>query len=651
MAMQKIRFVIVITLMYYYPSYGVNITDSLITQLSKNLSLKNKIETLNELSWELSLNDPKTALDYAKIARKLSHENNLNDLYATALNRIGLAHDILGNYDSAVYNYNLSFKIRLAIHDTIGAANALLNIGAAYYTQGYYNLALKNYLLSSQFIKLNGVKNNESTLAKVSNNIGLIYRVKKEYDKAIFYYTESLDLKRKLKNMHGIFNSYTNLSLAYQNLHDYAKAWLYLDSAYTLAKTPALENELAGILINKSSILKDVGKYEEALFELENSLQWLSKYPDEHSLVFYHFHKAEILANGPKLYEAIAEYNNCLTLAKKLKRRELLQSAYSALAGLYEKNGNIALALENIKLHKQVSDSIFSLESRRSVNELQTIYESKKNEEKINLLSLENEKKDLKIKQTKQTIIYTSLLISVSVISIIILFYLLKTNRNKNKELHYKNEIIQKALNEKEILLREIHHRVKNNLQIILGLLELQESTHNVPAIQKIVSEAQGRIKTMAIIHEMLYQTDTFSDLNFKEYVHKLITVIESSISCQKNVSKKHIIPQVTFNLDTVIPLGLILNELISNAFKYAFNNKEENLLTIELKKDSDEWLLLVSDSGDGIPNDGKGNREGGFGLLLVKMLSRQLNGNVSYIYNNGSCFTIRFKEKTGLHK
>ncbi|HRN42907.1 MAG TPA: sensor histidine kinase, partial [Vicingus sp.] len=164
--------------------------------------------------------------------------------------------------------------------------------------------------------------------------------------------------------------------------------------------------------------------------------------------------------------------------------------------------------------------------------------------------------------------------------------------------------------------------------------------------IGNIVAEAQGRIKTMAIIHEMLYQTDDIANIQLQNYAQLLVNSIESGFVSKTAVNKSFDLNNVRFNIDTIIPLGLILNELVSNAYKYVFVPNYGNLLSISIKKvEQENWQLTIKDDGKGISNNGVGEREGSFGLKLVRMLARQLKGKVEYSYENGSKFCITFKE------
>jgi two-component sensor histidine kinase/PAS domain-containing protein len=216
---------------------------------------------------------------------------------------------------------------------------------------------------------------------------------------------------------------------------------------------------------------------------------------------------------------------------------------------------------------------------------------------------------------------------------------LFNINDRKNNE-----DKIKLSLNEKEVLIREIHHRVKNNLQIIASLLHLQEHTADDEVIA-VLKESQGRVMTMATIHENLYQSPTFNDINCKQYIEKLIYDILSTYGISKGRIKTNLnIEEIKLNIDTAIPLGLIINELVTNIVKYAFHDIEGSI-TIILKSYPDRIELIIADNGIGLPEDIDIENSETLGLQLVYNLINQLDGKLKISLDNGTEFKIVFKE------
>lgn len=246
-------------------------------------------------------------------------------------------------------------------------------------------------------------------------------------------------------------------------------------------------------------------------------------------------------------------------------------------------------------------------------------------------------------------------------------------NRNISDRKHAEEQI-KTSLEEKEVLLKEIHHRVKNNMQIISSLLSLQSRYIKDENYLAIFKESQDRVKSMAMIHESLYKSNNLARINFEEYIHKLVSGLFSSYGIDENIIKtKMDLDKIRLDIDTAIPLGLILNELISNSLKHAFpqynQNSKNNIfanqivesniplnvhfthpeeikgeLTISLLQDDDMLKLVVGDNGIGFPENVNFRNTESLGLQLVNTLVDQLKGEIKLEKDNGTKFTLNLK-------
>jgi len=212
-----------------------------------------------------------------------------------------------------------------------------------------------------------------------------------------------------------------------------------------------------------------------------------------------------------------------------------------------------------------------------------------------------------------------------------------------------KEEIqLKSSLNEKEVLLREIHHRVKNNLQIISSLLNLQEFyVKEDPIAVNVLKESKNRVLAMAMIHEMLYQSTNLSHINIPNYIRNLISNLVYSYGYNSNFKTVLNVEEIMLNIETSIPVGLIIGELVSNSLRHAFPNKQEGKITLSLKYCNKGYNLVISDDGVGLPPkyDFR-NVESTLGLKLVNSLVEQLDGSIELEKNIGTQFTIKFKEQ-----
>ncbi len=213
------------------------------------------------------------------------------------------------------------------------------------------------------------------------------------------------------------------------------------------------------------------------------------------------------------------------------------------------------------------------------------------------------------------------------------------SNRKKD-EYH-----IKRSLEEKGLLLREIHHRVKNNMQIISSLLNLQIQHVAEEESVNVLKESQGRVKSLAMVHEKLYQSSGFTKIDFKDYIEKLVYDILYSYGIKQGTIETDLdIEEITMNMETAIPCGLIINELVTNSVKYAFP-KGKGRIKIQLRSFNQELELIIADNGIGIPENIDLETSDTLGLQLVKNLINQLEGTLKLNLTSGTEFKIKFKE------
>lgn len=223
---------------------------------------------------------------------------------------------------------------------------------------------------------------------------------------------------------------------------------------------------------------------------------------------------------------------------------------------------------------------------------------------------------------------------------------LTKELAEKEEKRKIAEENLKRSLAEKEILLKEVHHRVKNNMQIISSILKMQERQIKDDRLKEVLEESQNRIRSMALIHENLYRNENLANIMFSNYVKSLAGNLARSFAEQQgSVAFDYDIDEVYLPLDIGIPCGLIINELISNSFKYAFKKVEKGKITIKLKRlEEQSFRMEVADNGAGLPDGLNIENSGSLGMKIVTKLVMQIEGNMKYEYSNGAKFTIDFK-------
>ena len=205
---------------------------------------------------------------------------------------------------------------------------------------------------------------------------------------------------------------------------------------------------------------------------------------------------------------------------------------------------------------------------------------------------------------------------------------------------------VNQLLQDKEMLMKEIHHRVKNNLMIISSLLSLQSRYIKDEATREIFKESETRAKSMALIHERLYRSGDLKSIDFPDYIHSLTRdIFNTYITSRGRVQLQIDVENVMVDVNSAVPLGLIINELVTNSLKYAFPDDKDGIIRIYFHKNGDEYVLEVSDDGLGIPDDFDIEKSDSLGMLLVKSLTSQIQGELKIKSVNGTSFTIKFKE------
>jgi two-component sensor histidine kinase len=314
--------------------------------------------------------------------------------------------------------------------------------------------------------------------------------------------------------------------------------------------------------------------------------------------------------------------------------------------------GNYQIAIKHFQQYKTLTDSIFNEKKSRQIEQLQVEYKTEKKDQEIKLLT---KKDQLQQANLRQASIIRNWITASAVLLILLLIvgfnrYRFKQRTNKKLEaqqevINQKNNSLQHLVNEKEWLIKEIHHRVKNNFHIVMGLLGTQSGyLKNEDAIAAI-KESQQRIHAMSLIHLKLYQSENLSSIYMPGYIYELVDSLKESFDRNVSIQFHLQVDRINMELSHAIPIGLILNEAITNGFKYAFPNKKEGNIYISFthNRDDNRIALTVMDDGTGLPADFNINSQSSMGLNLMKGLSEDIDGSFSMQSSNGTIVTVSF--------
>jgi two-component sensor histidine kinase len=388
---------------------------------------------------------------------------------------------------------------------------------------------------------------------------------------------------------------YNNIAQVYVKLDQLDKAYAYVSQAISLAK-----------------------KHNQP-FSLTYSYAWLG----------------QIYAKRGNREQAYACMQKALTITRdgKYSFREMEVNLH--FYNILKRFGDYEAALENYARYSQLRDSLRVLENVRQVGELQLKYDAEKKDRQISALGEKN--KELS-RQTAE--IWSAL--TIFVVLLVVMIYLLRLILRKNSSLADRNAMIHAQAEKMQVLMNELHHRVKNNLQIVSNLLSLQASRVSDEDSRNVILAGQQRIEAMSLIHRSLYNNDEVNRVNMKHYLAELIESIMHSFGSDHEKLQLSIVCEVDeLDIDVALPLGLIINEWVTNAFKHAYIDHPAPELQLTLGMAGD-LQLKIRDNGRGIDMKVWDRPKGSFGVKLVKVLVRQINGACSVYADNGTTFELR---------
>lgn len=622
----------------------------------KQLTLKDsvKVKLLELLSDYTYTNQRESSINYSKDAAELAAKIKFYKGVYTNTYNLGSDYSFSGDYLLSLNYLSKAAEAAKKLNSPCKMASVYNERGIVYSKMSIYSEALKNALLALRYYEKS---DNMQLYGNSLVNLGLLYKHQNKIELALTYYKKAIQVYQKLEDENAVFSiaaTYSNSAQAY------LKAGNIGESINALNQSQEYAAKINDTYLNAENnhalgmIYFDLKNYKQAESHFLEALREYRLLNEKSGIA-----KTKVRLGRTYFYQnqknkGLQLNQEGLELAKKINHLEWQKEGYSNRADMLFQSNNYKEAYQNQVLFKAINDSMFNANQEKKITELQMQYTFDKTQEKTKnaqfqkISNLNNEANRLRFIKNSAVILAVIFLIMFGVI----LYNFLKVKKQRKlidlqqQELKLQNGQIQVSLFEKEVLLKEIHHRVKNNLQIISSLLNIQAQNITDKNVLASIKEGQSRVQAMSLIHQNLYQSQELDAINMEDYVKQLtIYLNEMYNSATEKISIKVQAPQIYFDIDTAIPLGLIVNELVSNAFKYAFTGKSDKKITICIESINDvEHQLSVSDNGIGMPEDFTIENSKSMGLNLVSILSRQLKGSVVYHYNNGTTFEIKFK-------
>tara|TARA_R110002051_G_scaffold91370_2_gene160691 strand:+ start:9301 stop:11259 length:1959 start_codon:yes stop_codon:yes gene_type:complete len=538
-------------------------------------------------------------------------------------------------------------------------------------TQGAIFLRLEKLDSAQIVLELAKKKVRKSDLAFLNTQLGYVYERRGQLDKAADYALKSLELGNEYNDIKAKAMAYSDLSNLfwkqskfesgveyglrslelfeewgitdldydftlyvignnYLALDNYEQARKYYEQSIIIGERYGFYNNLSDVYISLVDLYSYLNEFEKAMEAGHNAVKYADLLENNFMIMRSWLAVGKMQNMKGNYKEAIDGLKKSILIATKdFGDAYYLSDAYKELGSAYAEQQDYKSAFNSLSKYDSLKNEIFTAEADQRISQLRTEFDVAKKESTIALQKIQ-----IKKQKSRQ-----QLMIIIAVLLLLLLLLAYKAISNNSK----KNKLLQKKNLEKEFLLKEIHHRVKNNLEIVSSLLSLQTSLIDDPKILNAMEQTQNRVHSMGMIHQKLYLGEKLATIEMKDYFNNLSDYIVHSFGKNEEVNIIIRMDPLELDIDMAIPIGLIANELITNSLKYAFPNNRKGTIQLTMSKNHGLFVLEVSDDGIGISN--RSNNKGtGFGTHLVNLLVKQLDGKMVLLTDQGTSINIQFQ-------
>ena len=527
--------------------------------------------------------------------------------------------------------------------------------------QGNYNKALPYALETIRHMQ---ATHDSASASIFYNRIGSIYRELDQYENSVPWYRKALAQMQP-----GQMGRYT---VAGHLARAMIKTWKEKDALAMLMNLVKKDPPVA--LVDKEEVARSMGDCFNALHQFNLAEQYYREmiFFEEQQSQSGNRHALEMYYIIGKFYTDRQEYQKANVYLQKALTvpgitnnfASRIKDVHLALFKVDSAAGNYLSAIQHLRTYNILNDSIFSETKSKQIAELQIQYETARREQDIKLLRNESQLERNKLQQARlaRNVTLAGIFMLLAIVGLLYNRYRLKQRSNRRlevqqEEINLKNQSLEELLHEKdrlleekEWLLKEIHHRVKNNLQIVMSLLNTQSAYIENDAALVVIRENQHRVYAMSLIHQKLYQSENVALIDIPVYISELLDYLRSSFDTRHIRFELDIAP-VKLDVAQTVPMGLILNEAVTNAIKYAFPDSRSGLIAVTLRPTGGHYLALtIKDNGVGLPEGMDINQTDSLGMSLMQGLSRQLEGSFLLENKQGLTITIAFMDERQTH-
>jgi len=555
------------------------------------------------------------------------------------------------NYEQATTELLQGQSYLREFKDSILYLKTKHRIATTYFSKGEFNLSLKEFLETVSVIQGEispNVRNNiefRRIEAYCFKNIGVVEYFMFAEKKAIQYYNKAAIIFKEIDDLTMLRYCYNSIAGCYIENDDLNNAQVYIEKAEGIAEVHVSEVEKADFALTKSHYFLKTKQLDSSKIQALKSREIYEKFDDFLGIVISDVYLAEILLSEGKVIKAseLLEKSHLFLRERGedrilLRAELLLAEAYSKLKKHRKAYQLIKGALETQNIILKNTETFFSYEIENKVRNSQHLFL-----DSLNAISQEY-KIDRYESEINEKSLYNKLLLVIILFFVVLtptLFFLLRRNKKINSAL-------KDSLNEKQVLFQEVHHRVKNNFQVISSLMNLQMRNSKDEKFDSLLRETRHRIISMSFVHELLYQSNRFDEISMFNYIEELVpSIINSFANEEVKIDFEVETNGILLDLNIAIPMGLILNETITNSVKYAFTGRSKGLISVKIvEEDKKHFLLIIKDNGIGIDLEEAKAKET-LGFELIEVLVDQLDGEqtITSSESSGTEFRIKFKK------
>lgn len=609
--------------------------DSISYQLADKINYKKgRALSLGQMGRnQQQLGNLEAARDNCLRALQLLKEAQLEPETADIHSRLGVIYRRLSDISRSLQHYDAGIEVAKKYKNDPVLGVLYMNKANSLNEAARYDEAIEMHL---QSIRIKERIKDERGLMQSYNNIALVYLRTKEHESAIDFFRRANQLATKFNNKTTLGYNNTNLATLYISMKKTDSVGVFFDQALAAFTETGEKPGLGLVYHNYGNFLFEQGKLDEAETMLRKAMEIRQSTQSKYDVASSMNVLGALLTKKGKMKEAEGYLLQSMALLKgESSNRQ--QDLYKYLSDHYKAAGDFEEAYKYQANYITMRDTLVNQDEVANMLRAQSQYEVEKKEAQLALEKKENELKSARINNKNQQLIFLGVALALAVLLSLVFFVNYRNKKQHAVALEQKNSQI-------ETLIRELHHRVKNNLQVVSGLLSLQSSRLEDDKARQAMEEGRTRVDAMAMIHQKLYMDKDLAAVDIKEYLHNLSQSLANSFGYdEKHVHTKVELPQQSLDIDMAIPIGLIVNELVTNAFKHAFKSTADPRIDVSLEKKPDGVMLLrIADNGKGLatmPDTSKS-----FGMKLVHTLVEQINGNLQVMQDNGTIYSIQIR-------